>query len=102
EEVLDIAKAVAQKVENTVILSDNPYERSKWLRNTFDFLNLFDKVYFSSEVGVSKDNKEAFENVLREFNVMAEETFFVDDSKGAIQTANSLGINTHKYTDPES
>ncbi|MGQ1787937.1 MULTISPECIES: HAD family hydrolase [unclassified Saccharicrinis] len=56
--------------------------------------NLFDKVYYSYELNMSKPNKDIFEEVLRDANIKAEETLFLDDGLANVQTAKSLGIES--------
>ena len=57
------------------------------------FKNAFDVFYLSYEIGMRKPDTEIFEFVLEQNNLMAEETFFVDDVKENTDTAASLGIN---------
>jgi glucose-1-phosphatase len=54
----------------------------------------FDKVYYSHQMGYRKPGKEAFEYVLRENNLSANETLFIDDSFQNIKPAEELGIQT--------
>ena len=54
----------------------------------------FDKVYYSHLIGCRKPGKEAFEYVLKENNLSAAETLFIDDSIQNIKPAEELGIQT--------
>lgn len=54
----------------------------------------FEQFYLSHEIGIRKPNKEIFEFVLTENNLLASETLFVDDTKENIDAAESLGIHT--------
>jgi len=62
---------------------------------SLDFNSLFKKVYLSHEIKLRKPNKAIFEFVLKDADLIAEETFFIDDSEEHIATAKSLGIKTH-------
>jgi putative hydrolase of the HAD superfamily len=57
------------------------------------FKNAFDVFYLSYEIGLRKPDAEIFEFVLEQNNLIAEETFFVDDVKENTDAAASLGIN---------
>ena len=57
------------------------------------FKNAFDVFYLSYEIGMRKPDTEIFEFVLEQNNLMAEETFFVDDVKENTDAAARLGIN---------
>ncbi len=68
---------------------------------TIPFENLFDKIYWSYEIGLRKPDKEIFQFVLQKHNLKAEETFFIDDSIQHIETAARLGIQTHHLKEGE-
>jgi putative hydrolase of the HAD superfamily len=66
-----------------------------------NFYNLFNKVYYSHEIGFRKPNKEAFQLILKENNLKANEVLFIDDSPQHIQGAKKLGIKTYHLKDQE-
>lgn len=57
--------------------------------------NYFQKVYYSHLIGLRKPNADVFEYVLNDAGIKASETLFIDDSINNIETARSLGIQTH-------
>ena len=59
-----------------------------------EFSKLFKKNYYSHLMHLRKPDKEAFELVLTENNLKAEETLFVDDSLQHIKSASELGLKT--------
>ena len=65
------------------------------------FYNLFNKVYYSHEIGVRKPHSEAFRLVLNENNLEEKEVLFIDDSPQHIEGANKLEIQTHHLSDTE-
>ncbi len=54
----------------------------------------FDKIYYSHEIGSRKPDNEPYEYVLKENNLSASETLFIDDSSHNIEAANALGLQT--------
>lgn len=56
--------------------------------------DLFEKVYLSYEMGLMKPNPEIYLQVLRESDLVAEETLFLDDNPDNIAAASKLGIDT--------
>nr|WP_299388816.1 HAD family phosphatase [Allomuricauda sp.] len=56
------------------------------------FEKAFEVFYLSYEMGMRKPDAEIFEFVLKENNLVAEETLFVDDTKENTDTAAKLGI----------
>ena len=65
------------------------------------FYNLFDKVYYSHEIGVRKPHSESFRLVLDENNLKEKEVLFIDDSPQHIEGAKELGIHTYHLKDNE-
>ncbi|TVR40186.1 MAG: HAD family phosphatase [Cryomorphaceae bacterium] len=63
---------------------------------------IFEKVYFSSRIGMRKPSQKVFDFVLRENNLQPEETFFIDDSEQHIEGAKKTGIHTHWLREPET
>lgn len=78
---------------------------SQYLDNTYGkglFKELFEKVYFSSQVGMRKPTKKIFEHVLKENDLNPEETLFIDDSEQHIEGAKKVGLKTHLLQEPET
>jgi len=70
---------------------------SKSLKKAFGFENLshiFEKEYYSFQMGMRKPNPEIFEFVLKENNLNPAETLFIDDSAQHVEGARSIGIQT--------
>ena len=65
------------------------------------FYRLFKKVYYSHEIGFRKPNKEAFQLILDENNLNADEVLFIDDSPQHIEGAKNLAIKTYHLKDGE-
>jgi putative hydrolase of the HAD superfamily len=65
------------------VLDDSFYQR---------FIACFKKVYFSHEINMRKPDATIFEYVLKDNNLKAEDTFFVDDTKENTETAKKLGL----------
>lgn len=70
-------------------------EFQKIYSNTFNsgrLADLFEKVYYSNEVGMRKPNVEIYEFVLKDSHLVPEETVFIDDSLPNVEGANQAGI----------
>ncbi len=59
------------------------------------YFDCFHKTYYSCDIGMRKPDREIFEFVLKENNLNAAETFFIDDSIQHIKGAEPLGIKTY-------
>ena len=86
---------------NTFLLSNtneiHEREFNRVLQNTCGYPSLavfFDRIYLSHRVGVRKPDAAIFELILKENNLVLDETLFIDDSIQHIETADKLGIKT--------
>lgn len=68
----------------------------------YGYTHLFDKTYFSFELGMRKPDAELFEYVIRENGLLTEETLLIDDSEENIETAMKLGFQTHLLKKPDT
>jgi putative hydrolase of the HAD superfamily len=58
------------------------------------FHDYFEKAYYSHEMNLRKPDVESFEFIIRENNLDAEETLFVDDTLKNIEGAKAAGLQT--------
>lgn len=54
--------------------------------------DMFDKAYFSHEIGARKPDRQAYEVVLRDAGILASQTLFIDDLQMNIEGARKVGI----------
>jgi HAD superfamily hydrolase (TIGR01549 family) len=60
------------------------------------FDSFFHGVYYSNELHMLKPNKEIYQIVLQKENLIAEETFFVDDKLANVEGAKAAGIQAYQ------
>ena len=56
----------------------------------------FEKAYYSHEIGMRKPHKSTFEWVLKDANILAKETLFIDDTAQHIEGAKKADLKTHQ------
>ncbi len=59
-----------------------------------DWFGLFDKVYYSYEIGLRKPNTDIYEFVLKDNNLKPHQCIFIDDMKANLNGANQVGLHT--------
>ena len=64
-----------------------------WQHCGGDFAGCFERVFLSYELGLAKPDVAIFAEVLRQAELQAEETLFIDDNEANVSAAKSLGIN---------
>lgn len=67
-----------------------------------ELFGLFDKLFFSFEMGVRKPDAAIFQKVMEEMGCAAQEMLFIDDSHQHIAAARRLGIQTLWLQHPDS
>ena len=96
---LEYLKRLSEDKKYKLILLSNTNElHIDWVKENIpffeDFKALFDAFYLSHEIQMRKPNANIFEFVLKENNLKAEETLFIDDTEENIISASKLGIHT--------
>lgn len=76
------------------IISNNSREWSKYIREKYDILDLFDEVIFSAEVGLKKPDPHIYELALEKLKSLPEKCLFIDDKKRNTDVAEKLGFKT--------
>jgi HAD superfamily hydrolase (TIGR01509 family) len=88
-------------LSNTNEIHEKEYNNR--LKNDYGIANLsdiFEKVYYSHTLHLSKPDPLIFEYVLNDNHLVAEETLFIDDILVHIESAAKLGIRTFHLEDP--
>jgi len=67
-------------------------------RPGFDFDALFQKAYYSHELGMRKPEERAFKHILSTHSIVPERLLYIDDSDEHITAASALGIQAKKLT----
>ncbi len=106
KERIELLKKLKQDFHIYILSNTNSIHISEFRKNLGEikyqeFYNLFDKVYYSHEIGFRKPNKKSFQLILDDNNLKANEVLFIDDSPQHIEGANKLGIQTHHLLDTE-
>ena len=85
------------------------YALTNWSAETFpralqlfNFLHWFDGRVVSGEENTRKPHKEIYDIILTRYNLLPNETVFIDDNLRNIKAADELGITSIHFTSPES
>jgi len=82
----------------TGILSNLPSPLGARLRARDGFLDRFDHVTFSFELGCVKPQREIYEHAVRGLGVAPEEALFIDDRPENIEGARAAGLHAELYS----
>lgn len=59
--------------------------------------DFFEDTFLSFEMHQAKPDKEIYEQMMKDANILSEETFFIDDSEANCKAASALGIQSYHY-----
>ena len=82
-------------------MSNWSWETFQDMDKKYPFLNKFDGLIISGKEKLVKPNAEIYKLAISRFNLIPEETVFIDDKKENIEAAKKLGFLTIHLTDPE-
>lgn len=97
ENVVSTVKKLRESGYKTAICSNNFPARINGLQQKFGFLNDFDFVVLSCEVGENKPSKKIFEKLVNKSGVEASSIVFADDNSDNLNGAMEVGITTFLY-----
>ena len=81
------------------IISNTTESHIRSLQTKFVFLNLVKGIITSERAGAHKPNQKIFQFALLEANTDITSSIFIDDSYANTESAESLGIISHHYTE---
>jgi len=83
----------------TALLSNINSLHYDYVKKNFPVLSGFDRIFLSFQMGSIKPQREIYEKVIEELNVLPWEIFYTDDRIELIDSAKALGIRGHCFKD---
>ncbi|MGE4464273.1 HAD-IA family hydrolase [Sphaerochaeta sp.] len=98
EEIVSLVKAL-RKAGKRVVCASNTIDPHWRILSDMGALSLFDTVYASHEMHLTKPSQAFFQYILEKEGVKAEDAYFIDDNEENISRARSMGISSLLYAD---
>jgi len=98
---VDILRELKYQGRPLAALSNWSTETFPKVKEDYEFLEWFDPLILSGELGVAKPDPEIFNHLLQELQVRAENCLFIDDSSENIREAERQGFDTIHFKSPE-
>ena len=80
-------------LSNTNVIHIRKFTRELYANYGFEMADLFDKVFYSCDIGIHKPDEGIYTYVLKAADLVPSETLFIDDSIANIKAAERLGIS---------
>lgn len=94
EDMLHFVKESKEKVQCLAMISNMTKDTLAYMKMNFRWLEQFDRLVFSFEIGLNKPDQRIYEICLDKMAISPEECLFVDDSPDNIYGAMKAGMNT--------
>jgi putative hydrolase of the HAD superfamily len=83
-------------------ITDNVREIVKHLKEQYSFFDKFKGVVISAEVGILKPSARIFHHLIDTYDLIPEETVFIDDMQANVEGAQKIGMKGIQFTDAVS
>lgn len=93
--------ALKQRGLLTAILSNMGDDVLASVEREFSWIDRFDVLVWSCELGVVKPNPELYRHALNQLGTQPEETLFIDDKRPNVEAAQALGIQAIQFSSVE-
>jgi 2-haloacid dehalogenase len=93
-ETVKILDEIKQRGMPVYALTNWSAEKFPIAKKRYDFLNWFDGILVSGEVGLKKPELKIFRLMLEKYQLAAGKTVYLDDVKANIVAANEVGLRT--------
>ncbi len=101
DETVAIFKALKDQGTPCYALSNWSDEKFQPTRARYDFLNWFDGLVISGQIGIIKPDPRIYQHLIAKFAVKPETAIFVDDLPRNIAAAREFGMEGITFTSPE-
>ena len=98
DSVLQYLKENRDRIPKLAMISNMVEDTLVFMREHYDWLDLFDELVFSCELGVNKPEKEIYEICLRKLMIPPGECLFVDDSVKNVNGGVDSGMRAIQFT----
>ena len=101
DDVLNFAKELKVKGYKIFILSNETKEAQDYKVDKFKLQQIFNKIYCSADIGMTKRNPDAFKILVNNEKLNPEETLFIDDREHNLEMARTFGMKVIFYKNLE-
>lgn len=90
---LELLKNIHNSRISLYSITDNVQEIMSFLRKKYDFLKVFRDIIVSAEVGVLKPSKTIYLHLINKYQLIPDETVFIDDLSKNVEGAKLVGMH---------
>ena len=91
-DTLDCISAIGTKLPCYVFTNSNPTHQDFWMATFPQAINVFEQVFVSSDMGLRKPERRAFEAIAAATGKPLDEILFFDDAHANVESARAAGM----------
>jgi len=99
--MLDLVAELRSRGYQCHVASVQETNRAEYLRETLGFNQVFDKTFFSCDLGAAKPDPAFYGTIRRQLSRLPHELFLVDDSVACVDAARAAGWNAFLHQGPD-
>ena len=99
-EVVQLIAAVRASGVLCCLATNQEPLRRRYMSETLDYGAVFDRQFYSCDLGMSKPDPQYFTAILERLGRAPREVLFIDDIAANTSAASSVGIHTETFTPP--
>ncbi|MDQ1267106.1 MAG: glucose-phosphatase [Bacteroidota bacterium] len=98
-DAVDIVRKFKMRGRIMLLSNTNEIHRTRFEPECCELFGLFEKLFFSYQIGLYKPDPEIYRYVIKEIGCHPDEILFFDDSKANIESAAALGIQIYQINE---
>jgi putative hydrolase of the HAD superfamily len=95
--MLDAVRAVRDLGLRCGLATNQQNLRGTYMRRSLGFETIFDKQFYSYELGFAKPDAGYFQTIMERINVAPSRVLFIDDHEGNVAGAREIGIHSELF-----
>ncbi len=96
--MLSFISGIRDSVSEMAVLSNMTFDTLTYIKAEYTWIGIFDKHFFSCEIGMSKPDPGIYTHCLNELDTDPDQCLFIDDSEENVIAAGKHGINCLLYS----
>jgi putative hydrolase of the HAD superfamily len=97
ERVICVVRALQEFGHICCLASNQEKHRAEYIRDRMGFAEIFDRLFFSCELGCKKPSRAYYERIMETLGLVGSDILFWDDSPAAVEGARGCGWNAEVY-----
>jgi putative hydrolase of the HAD superfamily len=97
DETWELARKLAKQGHRLILFSNINAIHSPWIYDEYEIFRLFHGGVMSFEIGYMKPHPQFYQTAIQKWNLIPEETLYIDDLPANIQAGIDVGFHCHCY-----